>query len=182
MTPLDPLAVLIGSGVLIAIFVRAVWHKLADFTLFKTYFADYEILPQSLTAPGALILVLSEAAIVIGLVIPATRPVAATAGILLLAIYGAAIAANLLRGRYMIDCGCGGSGQGLSWFLVARNVALIGIGLLAFATPAERGISFIDAAVLGLSVITLWLLILAVEQAAANDAHRQYIRNSRGKG
>lgn len=182
MIALDPLVVLIGSGVLIAVFVRAIWHKLADFALFKTYLADYEILPQSLVAPVALILVLAEAAIVIGLVIPATRPVAAIAAVMLLAAYGGAIAVNLLRGRYAIDCGCGGSGQGLSWFLVARNVVLIGIAVLAFAAPAERGISFTDAVFLGLSVVTLWLLILAVEQAAANDAHRQYIRNSRGKG
>ena len=53
---------------------------------------------------------------------------------------------------------------------------------MAAAAPAARGISFTDALVLGLSVVTVWLLILASEQAAANDAHRQFIRNSRNKG
>ncbi len=179
---LDPLIVLIASGVLIAVFVRAIWHKLSDFPVFKALFADYEILPQSLIAPVSLILVLAEAAIVIGLVIPATRQAAAIGAIFLLAVYGLAIAVNLRRGRYAIDCGCGASGQGLSWFLVARNAILIAIAVLALASPLMRGISLTDAIVLGLSVVTVWLLILASEQAAANDAHRQYIRNSRGKG
>jgi hypothetical protein len=179
---LDPLIVLIASGVLIAVFVRALWHKLSDFPVFKALFADYEIIPANLVAPLSLVLVLAEAAIVIGLVIPVTRQAAAIAAILLLAIYGLAIAVNLKRGRYMIDCGCGGSGQGLSWFLVARNVTLIVIAGLAFASPEMRDISLADAIVLGLSVVTVWLLILASEQVAANDAHRQFIRNSRGKG
>ena len=179
---LDPLVILIACGVLIAVFVRAIWHKLSDFPVFKALFADYEILPQSLVAPVALILVVAEAAIVMGLVIPATRQVAAIGAIFLLAIYGIAISVNLLRGRYAIDCGCGGSGQGLSWFLVVRNATLIVLGVLALASPMMRAISLADAIVLGLSVITVWLLILATEQAAANDAHRQYIRNSRGKG
>lgn len=179
---LDPLIVLIASGVLIAVFVRAIWHKLSDFPVFKVLFADYEILPSNLVAPASLILVLAEAAIVIGLVIPATRQAAAIAAIVLLAVYGLAIAVNLRRGRYAIDCGCGGSGQGLSWFLVARNAILIAIAGLAFASPLLREISVSDAIILGLSVVTVWLLILATEQAAANDAHRQFIRNSRGRG
>ena len=179
---LDPLIVLIGCGILIAVFVRAIWHKLSDFPVFKALFADYELLPQNLVAPVALILVLAEAAIVIGLVIPALRQVAAIGALVLLAVYGIAIAVNLWRGRYAIDCGCGGSGQGLSWFLVARNAILAAIAVLALASPLMRAISFADAIVLGLSVVTVWLLILAAEQAAANDAHRQYIRNSRGKG
>lgn len=179
---LDPLVILIACGVLIAVFVRAIWHKLSDFDVFKASFADYEILPQSLVAPAALILVLAEAAIVVGLVIPLTRSVAAIAAIILLLIYAGAIAINLRRGRYMIDCGCGGSGQGLSWFLVARNAILVVIALMAAAAPSARGISITDGIVLGLSVVTVWLVILASEQAAANDAHRQFIRNSRNKG
>jgi len=179
---LDPLVILIACGVLIAVFVRAIWHKLSDFDVFRASFADYEILPQNLIASAALILLLAEAAIVAGLVIPLTRPAAAIAAILLLVLYGGAIAVNLRRGRYMIDCGCGGPGQGLSWFLVARNAILALIAVMAAAAPAARGISFSDAPVLGMSVVTVWLLILATEQVAANDAHRQYIRNSRNRG
>lgn len=179
---LDPLVILIACGVLIAVFVRAIWHKLSDFDVFKASFADYEVLPLSLIAPAALILVLAEAAIVIGLVIPLTRTAAALGAVILLVLYGGAIAVNLRRGRYMIDCGCGGSGQGLSWFLVARNAILAMIAVLAAAVPAARDISFTDALILGFSVVTVWLLILACEQAAANDAHRQFIRNSRNQG
>ena len=180
--PLDPLVILIACGVLIAVFVRAIWHKLSDFDVFKASFADYEILPSSLVAPTALILVLAEGAIVVGLVVPLTRTVAAIAALMLLVLYGGAIAVNLRRGRYTIDCGCGGSGQGLSWFLVARNAILAGIALMAAAAPVARDLSLTDGIVLALSVVTVWLLILASEQAAANDAHRQFIRNSRNKG
>lgn len=179
---LDPLVILIASGVLIALFVRAIWHKLSDFDVFKASFADYEILPQALVASAALILVLAEAAIVVGLVIPMTRSAAAIGAVLLLILYAGAIAINLRRGRYMIDCGCGGSGQGLSWFLVARNAILAALAVMAAAAPDSRDISLSDGIVLGLSVVTVWLLILASEQVAANDAHRQFIRNSRNKG
>ena len=109
--------------------------------MFKALFGDYEILPQNLVAPASLILVLAEIAIVAGLVIPATRPAAAIGAIFLLALYGFAIALNLRRGRYTIDCGCGGSGQGLSWFLVARNAVLAAIAVMALAAPVARGIS-----------------------------------------
>jgi hypothetical protein len=82
----------------------------------------------------------------------------------------------------MIDCGCGGPGHGLSWFLVARNAILAVIAAMAAAAPAARGISLSDGLILGMSVVTVWLLILATEQVAANDAHRQFIRNSRSRG
>ena len=179
---IDPLVILIACGVLISVFVRAIWHKLSDYDVFRASFADYEILPQNLIAPAAAILLVGEAAIVAGLVIPLTRPAAAIGAMLLLVLYGGAIALNLRRGRYTIDCGCGGPGQGLSWFLVARNAILAVIAGLAAAAPEARGISISDALILGMSVITVWLLILATEQVAANDAYRQFIRNSRGKG
>jgi uncharacterized membrane protein len=178
----DPLIILIACGILIAVFVRAVWHKASDFAVFKAILADYDILPPTLAAPVSLVLILAEIAIVAGLVIPMTRQAAAIGAVVLLLAYGFAIALNLMRGRYTIDCGCGGSGQGLSWFLVARNGILAVISALAIASPVTRDLSFTDAAILGLSVITVWLLVVAVEQTGANDAHRQFIRNSRGKG
>lgn len=182
MIEADPLVVLIACGILIAVFVRALWHKLSDFAMFKAVFADYDMLPRALIAPASLVLILAEAAIVIGLVVPETRQAAAISAIALLSAYGFAIAYNLRRGRYMIECGCGGSGQGLSWFLVARNAGLAGIAAIALASPLSRDLSLTDAAVLGLSVVTVWLLIIAVEQVGANDAHRQFIRNSRNRG
>jgi hypothetical protein len=182
MMQLDPLVILIACGVLIVVFVRAIWHKLSEFAVFKALVADYEILPENLVAPAALILALLESAIVLGLIVPATRQVAAIGTFLLLATYAVAIGINLRRGRYLIDCGCGGAGQGLSWFLVGRNAMLAVIALMAAASPTMRAIAATDAVVLALSVVTVWILILAGEQVAANDAHRQFIRNSRNKG
>jgi hypothetical protein len=180
--PADPLVVLIACGILIAVFVRAAWHKLGDFAMFKAVFADYDILPKALVAPVSLALALAEIAIVVGLVVPVARQAAAIGAMVLLIAYGASIALNLRRGRYLIDCGCGGPGQGLSWFLVARNAVLAAIAGIALISPVARAISYTDAVVLGLAVVTVWLLIIATEQVGANDAHRQFIRNSRNKG
>jgi hypothetical protein len=56
--------------------------------------------------------------------------------ILLLSIFGAAIAVNLLRGKEM-SCGCFGasSSDKVTWFAVVRNVALITLGVLVVASP-----------------------------------------------
>jgi hypothetical protein len=182
MIEADPLIILIACGILIAVFVRAVWHKVSDFAVFKATAADYRLLPHVLIAPLSLVLVIAEIAIIAGLIVPAARQAAAIGAVGLLLAYGLAIAANLMRGRYTIDCGCGGSGQGLSWFLVARNAVLAAISALAVASPLTRELSVTDAVVLGLSVLTVLLLLVAVEQTGANDAHRQFLRHSRGKG
>jgi hypothetical protein len=178
----DPLVILIACGVLVAVFLRGLWHKLSDFAMFKAVFADYEMVPRAAVAPAAMALALAETAIVAGLVFAATRPVAALGAIVLLVAYAAAIAVNLRRGRYLIDCGCGGPGHGLSWFLVARNAVLVAIAAVALVPAATRALSNADAVLIALSVVTVWLLILAVEQVGANDAHRQFVRNSRNRG
>jgi hypothetical protein len=182
MIEIDPLVVLIACGIIVAVFLRALWHKLSDFGMFKAVFADYDIVPKAMGAPVTLALALAETAIVAGLVFAATRPAAAVGAIVLLAAYAAAIAINLRRGRYLIDCGCGGPGHGLSWFLVARNAVLMVIAAIAIVPATARAMSNADAVLIALSVVTVWLLILAVEQAGANDAHRQFLRNSRNRG
>ena len=162
----DPLVILIACGVLIAVFVRAIWHKLSDFDVFKASFADYEILPQNLVRSGV-----ARPSAGRGRHRGGPGDTADAAGgrhrrHFAPRLYGGAIAVNLRRGRYLIDCGCGGPGQGLSWFLVARNAILAGIAVhgrrsaggarhLRRRRPCSRP-----------SVVTVWLLILASEQAA----------------
>ena len=82
----------------------------------------------------------AEALVIVGLIVPATRPAAAMLAFALLAIYGVAIAINLVRGNRRIDCGCGGAGQGLSWFLVGRKCA---------DRPGDRGGRYATAGRLG---------------------------------
>lgn len=168
---LDALAVAIAAAVVVLVFVRALWHKLAEHELFRVTLADYGLIPSSWVAPVAVGLAVGEVAVVVGLIVPMSRAAAAAAAALLLGLYATAIAINLRRGHVTIDCGCGGPGHGLSWLLVARNVALIAVAGLAAFPASERPMGIADAAVLVLAVVTVWLLIAAIEQAASNAAY-----------
>jgi len=168
---LDPLAVAIAAAVLVLVFVRGLWHKLTEHALFRVTMVEYGLLPERAVPFAAVAITLAEAAVVIGLVLPATRPAAAIGAVLLLALYAAAIAINLRRGQVTIDCGCGGPGHGLSWLLAARNAGLIAVAALAAMPAAGRELGAADAGILAFSVITVWLLIAAVEQAASNGAY-----------
>ncbi|MGO4844024.1 MauE/DoxX family redox-associated membrane protein, partial [Rhizobiaceae sp. 2RAB30] len=74
-------------------------------------------------------------------------------------LYGTAIAVNLLRGRTRIDCGCGGAGQGLSWFLVGRNTALLGLALIAAQQPAAGEMGAIGWVTALAAIVSFWLLL-----------------------
>jgi hypothetical protein len=168
---MDPLAVAIAAAVLVLVFVRGLWHKLAEHDLFRVTLAEYGILPERLVPAAALGIIVAESIVAAGLLFPWTRPVAAVVAAALLALYAAAIGINLHRGRVTIDCGCGGPGQGLSWLLVARNMGLIAVAALAAMPVADRGMGVADAGVFGFAVITVWLLIVGLEQAASNSAY-----------
>jgi hypothetical protein len=176
---IDPLAIAIAAAVLVLVLVRGLWHKIAEHELFRVTLADYGLLPDRWVKPAAISLTIAETLLVIGLVVPASRVCAALGTAFLLALYAAAIAVNIRRGHVTIDCGCGGPGHGLSWLLVARNGALILVAGLAALPVAGRPLGGADAAVLVLSVITVWLLIAAVEQAASNGAYVWLHRHTR---
>lgn len=96
--------------------------------------AGYRLLPAGLVAPVALALPPLEIAIAIGLL--AGMPLAITAGSALLALFAAAMAINLLRGRRDVDCGCDPTARArpITWTFVARNLllgALLLTGLVA---------------------------------------------------
>ena len=117
----------------------AAWRKFSDFGTFSAVIADYRIVPQRLLRPTGVVVAAVEATLaLLWLTTPWHADTALAAGLgtgVLMAAYGAAIAANLVRGRSWIDCGCG-SGDQLTWGLVARNAVLAG---LAIATLAVRG-------------------------------------------
>ncbi len=176
---LDPLIIAIAAGTVMLVFVRGLIHKLTDFQTFRVTLSEYGLLPEALETPAASALIIVEAAVVAGLLVPVVRPFAAALGALLLIVYGAAIAINLMRGQVTIDCGCGGPGHGLSWLLVWRNVGLVLLALIAGMTADGRGLGLADGTVLVLSVMTVWLVIAAIEQAASNGAYVLIARNGR---
>jgi len=102
--------------------------KAVHFVDFRKIVGAYNILPTFLLAPASIAFVSCEIAVATGLILSELALLAAATGAALLLAYSAAIAINLIRGRRQIPCGCGGRGQqGISWWLVLRNFALIGI-------------------------------------------------------
>ena len=159
MVALHPILVVIAAGTLVCVFARAAMHKVTDLTMFVHPMGGYRLLPAALLRPAALGLLVIEIAVILGLIVPATRPFAAGIALVLLAIDAGAIAVNLVRGNTHIDCGCGGAGQGLSWYLVARNAVLVMLCLVAMASllPVEMtAVAWLSAAAGILSAILLF--------------------------
>ncbi|BCH30143.1 hypothetical protein MesoLjLc_20730 [Mesorhizobium sp. L-8-10] len=163
-----PIVVIVASGTLVGVFLRGAAHKFLDFTWFAHTLAEYRILPVGLAVPAAGFLLAAEVAITLGLVLPETRFYAAAGAACLLVLYGAAIAVNLLRGRTRIDCGCGGAGQGLSWFLVGRNLALVGLALIAGQQPGAGDIGAVGWFATLATIASFWLLLAGAEKLADN--------------
>jgi hypothetical protein len=178
LLPLDPLALAAAIGLTVLVFARALLHKASDFEAFRQSVEDYRIGPPGLSGPAAIGLGLAEAAVVLGLLLPATRAAAALGAIALLLLYAGAMALNLMRGRTSIDCGCGGPGQAISWTLVGRNAVLAGVAALALLPVAERPLGFVDMVAVPVMVLTTWLVMLVVEQLARSFAHIRHMRES----
>lgn len=168
----DPMVhhVLALAGALL--FATAAWHKLRAPAAFGAALSAHRLLPARLVRPFAQWLPLLELALAGLLLVPATAPVAAIPASLLMVLYGAVIAINLLRGRRDLDCGCGGPGgeRPLSWGLVVRNLALAsGLGALVLPVSA-RPLGSLDAVHALLTLATAALLYSAVDVALANAA------------
>lgn len=168
---LDPLAAAAATGIVALTFVRALAHKMSDFSGFRQSVEDYRLLPISLTLPAALLLTGVEGALLLGVLLPWTRLYAAIGAGALLALYGGAMAVNLLQGRRGIDCGCGGVGQPVSWGLVGRNAALIVTASLIAFPVTPRSLNSLDMVAVPVMVAASWLALLIVEQLIRTFAH-----------
>ncbi|HWK65546.1 MAG TPA: MauE/DoxX family redox-associated membrane protein [Rhizobiaceae bacterium] len=168
MVALHPILIVLAAGTLVCIFTRAALHKAMDLELFAHTMAGYRIVPASALLPAAAGLLGLELAIVLGLIVPAARPVAAGGALALLVGYACAIALNLARGNTRIDCGCGGEGTGLSWYLVARNAALVGLCLIAMATPLPVEMGAAAWASVAAGILSSMLLFAGIEKLIDN--------------
>ena len=79
-------------------------------------------------------------------------------------------AANLLRGRRALDCGCGARPQPLGEGLVVRNVVLVAIALAAALPASGRALVALDAATIAGGAAALAALYAAADAALANGA------------
>ena len=154
------------------LFVRAALHKLGDRYRFQGILADYGLLPEGSLSVASFAIPVIELAAAVLLIMPAGRPVGAALAGTLLTGYAIAMAISLARGQTLMDCGCGGAPEPISWMLVARNAALVALiaptatGLVA---PAAPGLVQ-DATSLGMG--TLLLLIWMTAEAMLANTRR----------
>jgi hypothetical protein len=161
---IDPAVHALLRGGLAALLAAAALHKLRDLHAFRVALGDYRLVPWALTGAVAPALVAAEGTAAALLLSPAARPWGFAAAAALLALYSAAIAVNLARGRRDIDCGCFGPAlrTGLSGGLLARNALLLAAAGAGLAPVAARPLGPLDAVTIGAG-----LAFLALAHAAA---------------
>ncbi|MBL8266689.1 MauE/DoxX family redox-associated membrane protein [Steroidobacter sp.] len=170
MLSVEPLIQSIVAVTLALLFASAAIHKLRDWSRFRDTLGRYELLPEALVPASAALLVSIEIAIVLGVLLPATRSVAAAGACILLLLYAAAMSFNLRRGRVLLDCGCGGFGERhpLEWWMVRRNVLLAAFSLGAVMPVMERALGWADLFVVSCATASLAGLYLAHATLAGN--------------
>jgi hypothetical protein len=157
------------------LFARAAWHKIAEFTEFTGFVADYQLMPERLVKPVSIAVVAAEVLVVVLQLVPGAQVVGLILAVATLSLYAAAMGINILRGRTSIECGCGGAVQPLSWALVWRNAILMAMAAIAVATSPYS----LDAggAIAALACgFTLWTGFLLAEQILANAATARLTR------
>ncbi len=135
----DPVPVLSLGLLLSWVLLDAGVQKLRDPLFTAATIDDYRLLSEGSGVRIARALAVLEVSVGFFILLPFTRVPALSVAALLLLVYGAAMALNLLRGRRDIDCGCAGAGQlhRLSAALVLRNVLLAVAALAAAGASAE---------------------------------------------
>jgi uncharacterized membrane protein YphA (DoxX/SURF4 family) len=143
------IVVLILRVVVGAVFVVAGGLKIGHADLFASQIAGFELLPQPLVAPLALLLPFIEVLLGAYLIIGLFTRAAALAAVVALAIFDGAIASAVVRGLHA-SCGCFGPNDQTttSWWEVARDAGFVLIaavvawrapGALALDRRMERG-------------------------------------------
>jgi uncharacterized membrane protein len=166
----DPIFVIACALTIAVILASAATHKLRAPSKFADQVEDYQLLPKALVKPLSRLIPVFELAIALGLLIPASRAVAAPAAAALLLGYAAAIAINLWRGRSDIDCGCSGPDQAqpLRPVLLARNGTLAALAVVASLTGHARDMGAFDAFVVIAAAAVALLIYSAAEGLLAN--------------
>jgi len=170
MPTIDPAISWTVSLALALVFGASATIKFVDFSEFRGALENYRIVPEDLSLAAAAIVPISELGGAIGLLVPRFHAAAAMLLIFLLAIFTAAIAINMMRGRLYIDCGCFGPmlRQPLSKWLLVRNGVLMLLGALALMPNDARAITALDVVTITLGASTLVILYGAANYLLAN--------------
>jgi hypothetical protein len=169
--PIDPVPASILALALAALWAVAGVHKLRDVKAFSSALAAYALLRPPMVAIAARVLPLIEIALAVGVLLSASRRVAALGSASLLGLYAAAIAINLWRGRRQLDCGCLGFGprprSTISAALLWRNAALLLASLaVGFLPRSVRALDWVDLFTVAAGTAAIGLLYAAAEGLA----------------
>jgi uncharacterized membrane protein YphA (DoxX/SURF4 family) len=179
MPGLDPFYWHVIRWLVATVFAVACAHKLSSIAAFENVVRDYAVMPAAIAPLASRLLVLSEIAVVAGLVSGLWMPITATLGMVLLAVYGVAMAINLARGRRDIDCGCfGPAGNGenrhtLSGWLLLRNLSLIALTSLLLLPVVDRALTWLDLFTIAAAVAAGFAAWSATDQLMANAPRLQ---------
>ena len=118
------------------VFLAAAMQKISHWGILPGVISNYRLLPRVLVGPVSALLPPLELILGALLLSGLAQGWAALAAMTLLAVFAAAMAINLRRGRAAIDCGCGQSflKQTLSWSMIARNAVLAALLLPSLGT------------------------------------------------
>jgi hypothetical protein len=164
---LDPTLQGVLRGSLALLFAFAALHKLRDLRRFAALLRAYRLLPAAAARPAAIGLALCELATGVALCMPAWGRGGALAASGLVALYTAAIATNLLRGRRSIDCGCGLAPRALGGGLLVRNLLLAGAALLAALPATSRAQVWVDLLSVAFGIATAACVYAAADGVAS---------------
>ena len=170
---LDPLLLQILSLAFSLLFITAAWHKITAFEQFRVALSEYQLLPQPMLTPFAVLFPATELLLGISWLLSVSPLATAAVSAGLLALYALAIAINLLRGRVHIGCGCGAAGtascdQPLSGWLIVRNSILIVAALVCSLPTYARDFTLADYLTLGAGLVVVLLLYSAATQLLTN--------------
>ena len=125
-----------GRVFLVGLFTASAAKKLFNIATFAKTIRSYELLPAPLVTLSAVSITVTEVLVVAFLALGVCIQFAAMCAAILLVLFSIAMAANLLRGRNWLDCGCVGyAGTRINWFLVVRNLAVV----VTMCVPLLRG-------------------------------------------
>jgi uncharacterized membrane protein YphA (DoxX/SURF4 family) len=161
---IDPAVGALLAGAFALLFASASLHKFLGLERFAEVFRAYAVVPEPLGRLAVLVPFL-ELTVGAALLAGRSRTGAAAAGVALLLAYAGAIAANLVRGRRDLSCGCGGPNdrRPIAAWMVWRNLILaaaLGFTLLPWD---RRPLGGADALTIGAGTAVAALLYTSLD-------------------
>lgn len=161
---LDPVLHWTFALTLALVFASAAVSKSLAWGEFEGVVQNFRVLPNALVPAVTWVLPPLELVLALMVLFPPTRAFAASLMFVLLVVFGAAIAVNVLRGRTDIDCGCFRSAlrQHLSWWMVLRNAVLALFAVLCTIVVSSREMSWADNFIVVMAALVLFIVYMSV--------------------